>query len=184
MKGKKREGGFTIIEMMVGVVIFMIGVIGFAGMTMMQAQGNRVAKGSDEAATLLQSAVEDYGNVRWNALGTDASAPSINGLSGAEVLTEGPLNKIGQVQGTGSGPYSYYRSTVVCGNGQTGVTTGSTPQYCGSVLTGNNRPPQLACSTLTPAPTAREKMIRILVAWTDRNGQCHYKTTNSLAFNW
>ena len=42
----------------------------------------------------------------------------------------------------------------------------------------------LACSTLTPALTAREKMVRVLVGWTDRNGKCHSRASSSLAFNW
>jgi prepilin-type N-terminal cleavage/methylation domain-containing protein len=179
-----KEKGFTLIEMMVGVTIFLIGVVGFAGMTVMQAQGNRVAKGSDEAATLLQSAIEDYSNVLWNNLGNDASSPSINGLTGADVLVEGPLNKLGQPKGTGSGPYSYYRALVVCSPATSAVIPGANPQYCGGDVLGSNRPPQLACSTLTPALTAREKMVRILVAWSDRTGSCHYRTSNSLAFNW
>jgi prepilin-type N-terminal cleavage/methylation domain-containing protein len=176
--------GFTLVEMMVGVVIFLIGVVGFAGMTLMQAHGNRVAKGSDEAATLLQSAIEDFSNILWTSLGTDPTIPSINGLDGANVLVEGPLNRIGDSQGTGTGPYTYYRATVICSSSTIGVAPGSNPQYCNGNVLGSNRPPQLACSNLSPALSVREKMIRVLVAWTDRSGSCHYKTSNSLAFNW
>ncbi|MFH1262606.1 MAG: prepilin-type N-terminal cleavage/methylation domain-containing protein [Pseudomonadota bacterium] len=180
----RSDPGFTLIEVMVGVVIFVVGLIGFAGMTMMQAQGNRVAKGSDEAATLLQSAIEDFANVAWNALGTDASAPSLNGLNGGSVYTIGPLNKIGQESGAGSGPYSYFRSIVICTSATTGVTVGGSPTYCGGNVTGTYRPPELACDNLNPALSTSEKLIRALVGWTDRNGRCHYKVTNSLSFNW
>lgn len=178
------EKGFTIIEMLVGVVIFMIGIIGFSGMTMMQAQGHRVARGSDDASTLLQSAIEGYSNVLWDDLGTDTSSPTTNGLSNGDVATEGPLNRIGQAVGTGTGPYSYYRSTVICTNSTSGVAAGANPTYCGGSVSGANRPPVLACSTLTPTPTAREKMVRVLVGWTDRNGKCHSRASSSLAFNW
>jgi prepilin-type N-terminal cleavage/methylation domain-containing protein len=176
--------GFSLIEVLVGLIIFVVGLAGFVGMTMMQAQGNRVAKGSDEASTLLQSEIEDFANVLFNALGTDAVAPSINGLTGANVMTQGPLNRIGDPQGTGTGPYSYYRSAVVCTSATTGITAGANYVHCGSTFTAALRPPELACDALTPALTAREKMIRVMVSWTDRNGRCHYRTSNSLTFNW
>lgn len=176
--------GFTLVEMMVGVTIFMVGVMGFTGMMLMQAHGNRVAKGSDEAATLLQSAIEDYANVLFENLGTDTSVPTSNGLTAGNIATEGPINKLGQPEGTGNGPYSYYRSVVVCDSSLSTLAAGANPQHCNGDILGSNRPPELACDNISPALTAREKLIRILVAWRDRNGTCHSKTSNSLAFDW
>ncbi|MFH1018978.1 MAG: prepilin-type N-terminal cleavage/methylation domain-containing protein [Pseudomonadota bacterium] len=175
------ERGFTMVEMMVGMIIFIVGLVGFAGMVGMQAQGNRMAQGADDSATLLQSAIEDMTNVTWADLGNDAGLPTVNGLTNAGVWTEGPLNVIGEVIGTGTGPYTYYRSIVICTFGDT-TAAGATPTYCGSSIGGTNRPPELACDTL--GLNSREKMIRVLVSWTDRNGKCHYKAADSLAFQW
>lgn len=180
---RREEDGFTLLELMVGVVIFMIGITDLMGMIMMQAQGNRVSRGLDEASTLLQARVENMASVTYSVLGTDSGLPSTNGLTGGSVLTEGPLNRMGQASGTGSGPYSYYRYTVICTSSTSNVTPGGSPVYCGNVAA--NRPTEIACSTLTPAlnTAGREKMIRVLVCWTDRNGKCHYKATDSLQFN-
>lgn len=179
---KMKENGFTLLELMVGGVIFLIGVLGFTGMVMMQARGNKNAKGLDEAQTLLQTMVEDLQAVTFNNLGNSSGLPTTQGLTSANVWTDGPMNKLGQSLGTGTGPYLYYRSVVVCSQSTVSVATGQSPQYCGGSLGGNNRPAALACSTITPALSNREKLIRILVSWTDRTGQCHYKSTDSLAF--
>ncbi len=181
MKQVDESKGFTLLELMVGLVIFMIGITGLMGMIIMQAQGNRISKGLDEASTVVQAQVETMAAVTYSDLGTDASAPSTNGLSNASILAQGPLNRLGQSIGTGTGPYSYYRYSVICDSTTSSVAPSSTPDYCG--LLGSARPPELACSTISPALTNREKMIRVLVAWTDRNGKCHYKTSDSLQFN-
>jgi prepilin-type N-terminal cleavage/methylation domain-containing protein len=190
------QHGFTILELMVGVFILTIGILGFSGMVMMQAQGTRIAKGLDEAATLVQSQVETLDNVTWADLGNQSAGSCItgcNGFTNGDVWTEGPLNRNGESTcspSTGN-PCSYYRSTVICTENTKSVKPGNNPLYCGSTLSGDNRPQALACEkddTLAEAmredPNSREKIIRVLVAWTDRNGKCHYKRTDAVAFQW
>jgi prepilin-type N-terminal cleavage/methylation domain-containing protein len=180
-RNRRPFAGFTLIELLVGMIIIGVGVVGFAGMILLQAQGNRVAQGADDASTLLQSAIEDLTNISWTNLGNDTGLPTSNGLINAGVWTLGPLNVIGQEIGTGTGPYSYYRSIVVCQSGDT-TAVGTSPTYCGSSLGGTNRPAELACTTLVL--NSREKLIRVLVAWSDRGGKCHWKAADSLAFSW
>ncbi len=174
---------------MVGLIIFAIGIIGFGGMTLVISRGNRQARATDDAGTLAQSAIEDIAGVTWATLGSDVdlSNGAPNGLNNALVRTEGPLNRLGQTLGTGSGPYSYYRHLVVCPPSPTtgyDQAAGSTPIYCGGSLSGNNRPSELACSTISPALTSREKLVRVIVGNTDKAGNCHWKHVDSLAFNW
>ncbi|MCB0307975.1 MAG: prepilin-type N-terminal cleavage/methylation domain-containing protein [Bdellovibrionales bacterium] len=172
--------GFSLLEMMIGMVLILISVMGFASMIAMQAQGNKVARGTDEAATLAQASVESLSNVQFSVLGTDVASPCLNGLTPGQVCNEGPLNRLGTT--TGDPPFLYHRNIVICDNTTSSVLAGSSPQYCGNALTGINRPEQLACSTLTL--TSREKMIRVLVSWNDKYGRCHHVHTDSMSFDW
>jgi len=116
--------GFTILEMMVAMIVFSVGILGFVGMTMTMARGNRGAKFSNEAATLIQSTVEGLGAVTWDDLGTNTTLPALNGLVDAAILVEGPLSQAGDSIGTGSGPYVFSRYLVVCDDGDTTVNPG------------------------------------------------------------
>lgn len=175
----RKQQGFSLLEMMIGMLILIIAVMGFTSMLFIQTQGNKVARGTDEAATIAQGTVESLSNVQFSVLGTDASVPCPNGRSNADVCTEGPLNRLGST--TGQEPYLYYRSIVICQSGST-AAAGASPQQCGDALSGANRPSELACNTLTLS--SREKMIRVLVSWTDKYGRCHSVNTDSISFNW
>ena len=131
---------------------------------------------------MVQNTVEEFAGLCWDDVGTDASAPSTNGLDNADILTDGPLNRNLEATGVGDPPYIYYRHIVICTDGDASVTPGGDPEYCGGSLTDSNRPPELACSTL--ALTSREKLVRILITWYDKNGDCHYKAEDSLVFDW
>lgn len=178
-----RLKGFTLLELMVGLVIFTIGIVGFSGMIMMQAQGTRTARTADEAATLVQSTIKDMTGICWDYLGNNSSLPAPSGLTNGTIRVEGPLNRNGEEIGGGStGPYPYYRHAVVCKWGAV-VGAGSPPyQYCGSGLA-SNRPPELSCPSTLLASNS-EKMIRVLVNWTDKGGACHHKATDAMAFDW
>jgi prepilin-type N-terminal cleavage/methylation domain-containing protein len=171
--------GFSLLELMVGLIILAVGILGFSGMTILMTRGTTQAQKLDEAATLTQSRIEDLAAVRWADLGTNTSLPAPGGLANAEVLTEGPINRNGDAIGTGQGPYLYYRHVVICSETDT-VTAGTAPEYCSSSVGGTKRPPELACSGL--GLSAREKMIRVIVAWNERSGECKLKAVDSLAF--
>jgi hypothetical protein len=168
--------------MMVGLIIFTIGVLGLSGMLVMQTKVNRSAKGIDESSTLMQSMIEDLNNVTFVNLGNDSAWPYTNGRTAGDVATRGPLDKLGFELTGGVGPYIYYRSVVICQK-DFNLPNGSSPTYCGGSLSGNNRPSELACP-FSLSLSNREKLVRVLVGWTDRDGKCHYKNTDFLAFNW
>ncbi len=174
--------GFTLIEMMVALVLLSIGMLGFSAMSILMVKATRTASTADEAATISQSTIETLTAITWANLGTDTAMPAPNGLNNAQVRTEGPLNRNGEAEGTGTGPYLFYRHVVVCSNTTSTVAPGASPDLCATSITASNRPATLSCSTITPALTAREKMIRVLVSWLDRNGQCRYKNNDSLSF--
>jgi len=149
----------------------------------MQTKVNRSSKGTDESATIMQSIVEDLNNVQFDTLGSATSIPTTVGLANGSVWTVGPLNKLGQDStegGSSGGPYTYYRNVVICQ--YTMVVASNSSEHCGGGLN-STRPPELAC--LSGAVTSnREKLVRVLVGWTDRDGKCHYKNTDFVAFKW
>ena len=174
--------GLSMIELMVGLLVLTIGMLGLASMMTMQYSGKRSARETNEAATLMQSKVEVMQYVVWSPLGTDTVAPAPNGLTAAGILTEGPLNRIGltSIQG-GDGPFPYYRHVVVCKPGDT-TTAGASPTYCGADLSGSKRPPELACNSFSLG--AKEKMIRIMVTWQGRDGRCRHLETDAMSYDW
>ena len=173
--------GFTLLEMMVGLVIFSIGALGFVGMTMMTMKGTQISKGRNEAATLTQSLIENLSGHAFEDLGTNTTLPAPFGLDNAVILTEGPLNREGQTIGGGAtGPFRYYRYSAICDD-LDGVGAGSPQAYCGSIGD-SNRPQELACDNLSLGN--REKMIRVVVSYTDRAGACKKVHLDSLAFDW
>lgn len=177
----KLKNGFTMMEMMVALVLLSIGLLGFTAMSVLMIKSTRTASKMDEASTLSQATIEDMGSVTWDNLGTDTTAPAANGYTSATVRTEGPLNKNGFVDGTSgqTGPYIFYRHLVVCSSTTT-VAAGASPSQCAGTITSTNRPPQLSCNGSTL--TTREKLLRVLISWSDRNGECRFKAVDSLVF--
>jgi prepilin-type N-terminal cleavage/methylation domain-containing protein len=177
--------GFNLIELMVGITLMAIGLLGFAGMLIIQTRGTRIARKIDEAATLVQATIEDMSAICWDELGKDTTMPAPNGLDNAVIRTDGPLNRNGEAEGVGDGPYVFYRHVVICKDTDTGVTTGADPEDCGvNGMTGGVRPAELACDNIPGGISSREKYMRVGVTWVDSMGVCHHKVTDSIHFDW
>lgn len=177
----KPQRAFTLVEMLVGLVILSVGVLGFVSMMIVQIRGNRGARNTNDMATLVQSTVENMSGLCWDDVGTDLTSPSTNGMAAGGIDMQGPYNRLGQLSGTGTGPYHYYRYVVVCSSSTAAVTAATTPAYCGTISS-TNRPAELACSSFTLS--TREKVIRVLYSWRDSDGKCHWKSTDTLTFDW
>lgn len=65
------ENGFTIVEVMVALVIFSIGVLGLAAMQIDFIQGNATARGVTEAANRASSKMEELVALQFTNRGTD-----------------------------------------------------------------------------------------------------------------
>lgn len=179
---KTRLSALSLMELMVGLLVLMVGMVGLASMMTLQYSGKKSTREINEAATLMQSKIENMQYVVWTVLGTDNAAPAPNGLTSAGIYTEGPLNRIGLSSALGgTGPFSYYRHTVVCNPGDT-TAAGASPSYCGNDLSGAKRPAELACSSFTLG--AKEKIVRVMVTWTERDGRCKHIETDAMSYNW
>ncbi len=71
---------------------------------------------------------------------------------------------------------------VICTASDSGIVAGDHPQKCGYLSSNETRPPELACDGLSLS--SREKLIRVLVSWIGRDGMCHSRNADSLAFRW
>ena len=179
---KSKSSAFTMIEMLVAMILLSVGLLGFSAMSVLMIKASRTSSKADESATLAQDAVEDLSAVAWDDLGTDTALPAANGLANADVRSEGPINRNGETEGTGTGPYIYYRYVVVCALAHIAVSPQGNQDPCAEGTTDitAHRPPELACNTA--GLSTREKLIRVVVSWHDRNGECRYKATDSLVF--
>jgi len=78
---KENQNGFTLIEIMIAITVFAIGILGVAAMQIAAIEGNSSANGLTEAAAIGQDKIEelmalDYNN---NAL-NDTDGDGTNGL--------------------------------------------------------------------------------------------------------
>jgi prepilin-type N-terminal cleavage/methylation domain-containing protein len=77
MKGKKKEKGFTLIEVLAGVVIMSVGLLLLLPMMVTSINANSRAQSWTEASMLIKDKMEDLKNMETPTSGNDA----INGAT-------------------------------------------------------------------------------------------------------
>lgn len=169
--------GLSMIEMMVSMLVILVGLLGFMQMSLVMSKGGQGARSSNEAAIVLQNTIEEMSAVAWGELGSEASLPAVKGLQNGEVRTLGPLNLLSEA--AGEGPFKYYQHVAICSNSTT-TTVGSAPDACATVVNDTTRIAELACTASDF--TANEKLIRVVIAWTERNGDCRYRHSDNLIY--
>jgi prepilin-type N-terminal cleavage/methylation domain-containing protein len=71
MKNKNRQSGFTLIEVMAGMVIIAVGLLLLLPMMVTSMQANDFARGSTEASMLIKDKMEDLKNMSEPVSGVD-----------------------------------------------------------------------------------------------------------------
>ncbi len=71
MKNRKRQSGFTLIEVMAGMVIIALGLLLLLPMMVTSMQANDFARGSTEASMLIKDKMEDLKNTTVPTSGVD-----------------------------------------------------------------------------------------------------------------
>lgn len=72
MKRKKRDSGFTLVEVMAGMVIISVGLLLLLPMMVTSMQANDFARGSTEASMLIKDKMEELKNMTNPASGVDS----------------------------------------------------------------------------------------------------------------
>jgi len=72
---KKNQGGFTLIEIMVAIVILSIGLLGMASLTVGIIKGNKLSSNLSTATTLGQDKMEDIRRLGYS--GTPATTLTV-----------------------------------------------------------------------------------------------------------
>jgi len=72
MKNKKRQSGFTLIEVMAGMVIIAVGLLLLLPMMVTSMQANDFARGSTEASMLIKDKMEELKNMDVPTSGIDS----------------------------------------------------------------------------------------------------------------
>ncbi|UCC80925.1 MAG: type II secretion system protein [Candidatus Zixiibacteriota bacterium] len=72
MKNRKRQSGFTLIEVMAGMVIIAVGLLLLLPMMVTSMQANDFARGSTEASMLIKDKMEELKNMDVPASGIDS----------------------------------------------------------------------------------------------------------------
>ena len=71
MRNKKGQKGFTLIEVMMGMVIIAVGLLLLLPMMVTSMQANDFARGSTEASMLIKDKMEDLKNTSLPTSGVD-----------------------------------------------------------------------------------------------------------------
>jgi prepilin-type N-terminal cleavage/methylation domain-containing protein len=77
MKGKKKEEGFTLIEVLAGVVIMTVGLLLLLPMMVTSIRANSHAQNSTEASMLIKDKMENLKNMGTPTAGTDTLGTTI-----------------------------------------------------------------------------------------------------------
>ena len=72
MKNRKRQSGFTLIEVMAGMVIIALGLLLLLPMMVTSMQANDFARGSTEASMFIKDKMEDLKNTAMPTSGVDS----------------------------------------------------------------------------------------------------------------
>ena len=139
---QKNQDGFTLIEILIGMTVFAIGILGVAAMQLAAIKGNSYSSHLSEASTFTQNKIEeiillDYDDpvlLDDDGDGIDDGIDDGNGTAG---LDDGGS--------PGDTPDQQYQST-----GATGV------QY------------DTYCNIAVDEPTAGSKTIRLITTWTEK----------------
>lgn len=97
----KSEKGFTLIEVIVAIMLLVVALLGMVSVTTMVIKGNSFSKMMTTATTLAKDKMEDFNNMRYNAL---------PGGTSPDYATAG-----GTVQASATGAY-YRRSWTLTAN--------------------------------------------------------------------
>lgn len=74
------EAGFTLVEVMVALVIFLIGVLGVAGMLVTTIHSNRGGTNRTRADQLLHEKVEEFQSTSYGAITSGADQDTVAGV--------------------------------------------------------------------------------------------------------
>jgi prepilin-type N-terminal cleavage/methylation domain-containing protein len=76
----RREDGFTLVEVMVALVVFLIGFIGMAGVLATVVQSNRGASNRTRADQVLYQKVEEFLTTPYAAIASDSDQDTVGGV--------------------------------------------------------------------------------------------------------
>lgn len=72
IRSMRKEGGFTLIEVMAGMIILSLGLLLLLPMMVTSMQANDFARGSTEASMLIKDKMEELKNMNTPTSGTDS----------------------------------------------------------------------------------------------------------------
>ena len=73
MRARRREGGFTLMEIMVSMLVLVLGLLGVIALQMTTVKGNRISRQLDRAVDLVEQEMED---LRGMSTDTIAALPA------------------------------------------------------------------------------------------------------------
>jgi len=84
--GLKAESGFTIMEVLIAMAIFAIGILGIATMQISATQGNTTARKASEASEFTQQMVETTMAISYSSLAPGTTTTVSNGYTATRVI--------------------------------------------------------------------------------------------------
>ena len=86
--------GFTLVEVMVALVVFLIGVLGVGGLLVTTIQANRGATNRTRADELLYEKVEQFQSMPYAAIASGSDVVTVEGVSFSREWTTDPNEPI------------------------------------------------------------------------------------------
>ncbi len=173
-KNKKNQSGFTLIEVLIGMTVFAIGILGVAAMQLSAMKGNSYASHLTEASTITQNKIEELILLNYDdhvLFDDDRDDDDLNGGNGTnqdkKPIANPPLTDIG-----GNGVDDDDEGTPVDGVKDFGlnctdeINKKSDEKYQSNGVTGVQY--TTFCNIAIDEPNVGAKTIRLITTWTEK----------------
>lgn len=100
-RARRSTAGYTLVEAMVAMIVFLVGVLGVAGLLLVVVHANRDATNRTRAGQLVHEKIEELASVPFSALTGGADARTVGGVvfdRAWTVVPDTPIDRVARIE--------------------------------------------------------------------------------------